>query len=58
MKQHTIWLMVAGVSVLLFINRENAKTSVVRSMKKTFSKDMQETHPWSHWVYTTIAGDE
>ncbi len=58
MKQHTIWLMVAGVSVLLFINRESAKTSVVRSMKKTLSKEMEESHPWSHWVYTTIAGDE
>ena len=58
MRKKTIWILVAGVTVLMFLNRERAKTSVVRSMKATFSKDMEEKHPWSHWVYTTIAGEE
>ena len=59
MKTKTLlWVAVAGGAVLLFVNREKVNGSVVRSVRKTVSKNMEEQHPWVHWAYTSIYGDE
>ena len=56
--KNTGWLLVAGATLVLFLSRKPIVGSAVQSMKRGATADLEKKHPWVHWAYTSVYGDE